>query len=220
MAQKSLRIAASLAAAPLDRLGETVLALENAGVDSIHFDIEDGSFVPMMTLGTKIIGDLRPYTRLPFEAHLMMVNPEWILEDVAGMGANRISVHYEACAYPRRILRKIVSLGAAAGIAINPATPLPDLEYLLPELSFVVVLTTEPESGECALIPEALGKVRAGKRMPRLAGLEWTVDGGVRAENIRAVAAAGADTVVIGRALLAGGQIGENVAAIRSAAAS
>jgi len=106
-----LRISPSLAAAPLDRLGQVVLALEKGGADYIHFDIEDGSFVPVMTLGTKIITDLRSFTQLPFDVHLMMVNPEWILPELVQSGADRVSVHYEACPYPRRVLRQIVSLG-------------------------------------------------------------------------------------------------------------
>ena len=104
-----VRISPSLAAAPLDRLGQVVIELETAGADFIHFDIEDGSFVPVLTLGTKMILDLRRFTRLPFDVHLMMVNPEWILPELVQSGANRVSVHYEACPYPRRVLRQIVS---------------------------------------------------------------------------------------------------------------
>src|SRR3972149_1573793 len=112
----TVRFAPSLASAPLDRLGQVIIELERAGVDSFHFDIEDGCFVPMMTLGTKIISDIRPLTKLPFDVHLMMVNPEWILADLVRMGANRISVHYEACLYPRRVLRQIASSGTSAGL--------------------------------------------------------------------------------------------------------
>ena len=119
----TVRISPSLAAAPMDRLGKVVNDLESSGADYIHFDIEDGSFVPVMTLGTKLIQDLRGFTNLPFDVHLMMVNPEWILPELVNFGANRISVHYEACPYPRRVLRQIVSLGADAGIAFNPDHP-------------------------------------------------------------------------------------------------
>ncbi|MDH5508432.1 MAG: ribulose-phosphate 3-epimerase, partial [Anaerolineae bacterium] len=145
----SIRIAASLASAPMDRLGQVVKDLELSGVDYIHFDVEDGVFVPVMTLGTRLIQNLRNLTDLPFDVHLMMVDPEWLLPDLVKFGANRISVHYEACRYPRRVLRHIAALGASPGLAINPATPLPDLSYLLPYLSFVVILTTEPEFPDC-----------------------------------------------------------------------
>ena len=201
----------------MDRLAQVVAELEAAQVDIIHFDIEDGSFVPMMTLGTKIIADLRPLTQRPFDVHLMMVNPEWILEDLVGWGVQRISVHYEACPYPRRTLRRIVSLGAEAGIAFNPATPLPDLHYLLPYLSFIVILTTEPEYPDSPFLPEVLSKVRLGKSDAALHGIEWVVDGGITPDNLPRVLQAGADTVVIGRAVFKNGEIQHNIQALRSA---
>jgi len=180
----TIRISPSLASAPMDRLGQVIFELEEAGADYIHFDIEDGSFVPVMTLGTKIIPDLRRFTRLPFDVHLMMVNPEWILPDLTASGANRISVHYEACPYPRRVLRRITSLGALAGLAFNPATPLPDLTYLLPYLSFVVILTTEPELPNSPFLPEVLEKVRRGRQAKGQEGIEWVVDGRHAGEHI------------------------------------
>ena len=214
----SIHISPSMAAAPMDRLGQTVFELEKAGADSIHFDIEDGSFVPVMTLGTRIIRDLRSLTRLPFDVHLMMVNPEWILPELVAHGANRISVHYEACPYPRRVLRQIVSLGAQAGIAFNPATPLPDLAYLSPYLSFVVILTTEPEIPNCPFLPEVLDKVREGRQVQGQERIGWVVDGGVSAGNLSHIVEAGADTVVVGRAVFCEGKIFENMAALRVAA--
>ena len=214
----SLRIAASLASAPMDRLGQVIEELETAQVDLIHFDIEDGSFVPAMTLGTKIVADLRPLTKLPFDVHLMMVNPEWLLPDLVDFGAQRISVHFETCLYPRRVLRQIVSLGAQAGIAFNPATELPDLRYLLPYLSYVVILTTEPEIPDCPFLPEILDKVRLGKGVPSLGKLDWVADGGIKPENLADVVQAGVDTVVVGRSVFAQGKITENVRRLRAAA--
>lgn len=213
-----LRIAPSLASAPMPHLSRVIADLEAAGADYIHFDVEDGSFTPVMTLGTKIIADLRPLTRLPFDVHLMMVNPEWILPDLAAYGANRISVHYEACPYPRRVLRQIVSLGAQAGLAFNPATPIPDLSYLVPYLSFIVVLTTEPEMPDCPFLPEVLEKVREGKQAAGQRRCEWVVDGGVSAENLSQIQKAGADTIVVGRTVFKEGKITENMAALRAAA--
>ena len=211
----SVRIAPSLAAAPLDRLGKVVIELETAGADYIHFDIEDGSFAPVMTLGTKMISDLRRITRLPFDVHLMMVNPEWILPEIVRFGANRVSVHYEACPYPRRVLRQIVSLGAKAGLAFNPATPIPDLAYLLPYLSYIVVLTTEPEIPDAPFLPEVVEKVREGRQAKGMESIEWVVDGGLNSWNLSQVVAAGADTVVIGRAVFKDDKILENMAALR-----
>jgi ribulose-phosphate 3-epimerase len=213
-----MRISASLASAPLHRLEKTVQELESAGVDLVHFDIEDGSFVPCMNLGTRLIGELRPLTSLPFDVHLMMVRPEWLLPDLARMGANRVSVHLEACEYPRRVLRTITSLGMQAGLAFNPATPLPDLHYLLPHLSFVVILTTEPEIPDSPYLPDILEKVRAGKAAWESEPLEWVVDGAVTADNVAQVLQAGADTVVVGRGIFAGASIEHNVRALRAAA--
>jgi ribulose-phosphate 3-epimerase len=212
-----IRIAPSLAAAPLYRLGEVVRLLDEAGADFIHFDIEDGSFVPVMTLGTKLIADLRPLTRRPFDVHLMMVQPEWLIPQLAREGADRISVHYEACPYPRRTLRMITEAGAAAGLAFNPATPIPDLRDLLPYLRFVVVLTTEPEIPDPMFLPHALEKIRRGKQASGMEGLEWVADGGLKPENVRQAAEAGADTLVIGRSVFREGQIAENLSALRRA---
>jgi ribulose-phosphate 3-epimerase len=128
----TLRIVPSLASAPLDRLGAAVQELEAAGVDALHFDIEDGSFVPVMTLGTKIISDLRPLTALAFDVHLMMLNPSG--SSLAAIGIDRL-VHYEACPYRRRVLRQIAFL-AFPGLAFN--RPPCRLSYLHPYLSFLL----------------------------------------------------------------------------------
>ncbi len=213
----TVRLSPSLAAAPLGGLAQTVQELEAAGADMIHFDVEDGVFVPAMNLGTKMIADLRPLTRLPFDVHLMMVNPEWIVPQLARDGADRIAVHYEACPYPRRTLRLIAEAGASAGLAFNPATPLPDLRYLRPYLSFVVILTSEPETPSATYLPTVLDKIEQAKGLPGLEGLEWVADGGLNAENLWQAVRAGAGTLVVGRAAFQGGQVTANVAGLRAA---
>jgi ribulose-phosphate 3-epimerase len=215
-----MHISSSLASAPLHHLEHTVNELEAAHVDFLHFDVEDGSFVPCMTLGTKLISDLRRRTELPFDVHLMMFNPEWLIPELAGIGADRISVHYEACPYPRRVLRRIADLGIAAGLALNPATTLPELRYLAPYLSFVLILTTEPEIPDAPFLPQVLDKVRHGKSALGGSDMEWVVDGGVHTENIAQVVQAGADTVVVGRGLFNEAGIGQNVQVLRAAAGS
>jgi ribulose-phosphate 3-epimerase len=212
-----MRLYPSLAAAPQAALGETVHRLEQAGVDALHFDLEDGSFVPVMTLGAKIISDLRPLSRLPFDVHLMMVSPEWIVPELARAGANRLSVHYEACLYPRRVLRAIHDLGVEAGLAFNPATPVPDLAYLKPYLRFVLLLTSEPELPSPVYLPQVLEKVRQNKGRPGYEDLEWVVDGGLDASNLGKAAAAGADAAVIGRAFFDGDDLKENAVRLRAA---
>ncbi len=214
---RALRISPSLAAAPLGQLAQLVHELEAAGADMIHFDVEDGVFVPAMTLGTKMIGDLRPLTRLPFDVHLMMINPEWIVPQLVRDGADRIAVHYEACPYPRRTLRLIAEAGALAGLAFNPATPLPDLGYLRPYLGFVLVLTSEPELPAPAYLADALRKLERAKALAGPQGPEWAADGGLNPENLCDAVRAGADTLVVGRAAFQGGQIAANLARLRAA---
>jgi len=209
------KISPSLASTPLLDLKTAVQDLVESGVDYIHFDIEDGSFVPVMTLGTKILADLRPVTDLPFDVHLMMVNPDWLIPELIQDGADRISIHYEACPYPRKTLRLIVDGGCSAGLAFNPATPIPDLEYLAHYLSFLVILTTEPEGPDCPFLPAVLNKVKEGKKNQYLKDLEWVVDGGVNSDNIQEVIRAGADTVVVGRAAFQGGKISQNISKLR-----
>lgn len=213
-----MRLYPSLAAAPLDRLGETIRQVEQVGVDALHFDIEDGSFVRVMTLGTKLISELRPLTRLPFDVHLMMVDPEWILPELVHAGVQRLSVHHEACPYPRRVLRAIHDLGAQPGLAFNPATPIPDLAYLQPYLAFVLILTTEPEIPDPVFLPTVLDKVRKHKGRAGTEGVEWVVDGGLSADNLPEVVRAGADAAVVGRAFFRGGDIKANAARLRAVA--
>ena len=210
-----IEIAPSIASGPLVNLQETILELERAGASMLHFDIEDGSFVPEMNIGIKVIGELRPLSNLPFDVHLMVNNPEWLIPELALMGADQVSVHYEACPYPRRILRLIVDAGMRAGLAFNPKTPIPDLEYCLPYLSFVVVLTTEPEHEDCPFLPDVLRKITDGKRQPELDGVSWVADGDISAENVSRAVAAGADRLVIGRGIFRDGRMSENMAEIQ-----
>lgn len=212
----TVKISPSLAAAPLTRLEEVVTALEAGGADYIHIDIEDGSFVPVMTLGTRLIPELRPLTRLPFDMHLMMVEPEWLIPQLVEWGADRIAVHLEACPYPRRTLGLIDRLGAQAGLALNPVTPTPELTYLAPFLKFVILLSTEPEVEDCPFIPQVLDKLRQAKQTPGAEALEWVVDGGVSQQNVKEVVAAGADTVVVGRSAFKDGQVQKNLETLRS----
>ena len=214
-----VRLSPSLASAPLACLVETVGLLEEAGADLLHFDLEDGNFVPVMNLGTRLIQEMRPLTRLPFEVHLMMVNPEWIIPQLARLGVQRISVHSEACPYPRRTLGLIASHGIQAGLAFNPKTDIPPLDYCRPFLSFILLLTTEPEAETCAYLPQVLDKLRASRLRPDLAGVEWSVDGGITANNAAEVVQAGANILVSGRSVFQDGSIGENLRSLRQAAA-
>ena len=214
-----MKIFPSLGAAPLTNLAGLVNELVSAGADGVHFDIEDGVFMPMMSLGTRLIAQLRPLTTLPFDVHLSMVNPEWILPELAAMGANHVAVHSEACGYPHRTLRLIHERGMRSGLAFNPATPLPDLRYLLPVLDYVLILTTDPEYPGATFLPEVLGKIRLGRGMlPGDSAIEWIVDGGVDEHNLPLIVKSGATGIVTGRSAFQGGRIEENLTRLRQAA--
>ena len=213
-----VKVAPSISSGPLVHLQETIQVLETAGADYIHFDIEDGCFVPAMNLGVKVIRELRALAALPFDVHLMMVNPEWLLPQLAEYGANRVSVHYEACEYPRRTLGLIARHNMQAGLAFNPKTPLPPLQQYLPYLSFVVILTTEPEASDCTYLPAVLQKVRDGKAQPGLEKVEWVVDGGITSQNAREAVLAGADVLVSGRGVFGSGELAHNIRQLKVAA--
>jgi len=206
-----VKIAPSIASGPLIHLADTIRTLENAGADIIHFDIEDGCFVPEMTIGIKVIKELRPLTNLPFDVHLMTREPEWLIPLLAEMGVNMASVHFEACPYPRRTLGIIHESGMQAGLAFNPKTPVPTLQHYLPFLSFVLILTSEPENTNCAYLPSILKKVDRGKKQKGIEKVLWEVDGGFTAENISDAVVVGADIVVSGRGVFLEGSIEKNI---------
>lgn len=210
-----IKIASSLAAARQNNLEATIRDLEQSGVDIIHFDIEDGNFVPVMNLGVRMIKDLRSVSILPFDVHLMMNNPEWIIPELADMGVDMISVHFEACPYPRRTLGIIRQHNMEAGLAFNPKTPLPSLEHYLPFLNFVLVLTTDPEERECTYLPSVLKKIPEGKQQPHLENIIWEVDGGFTKNNISDAKNAGADIVVSGRGIFNDRPIIENIQSLK-----
>ncbi len=212
-----IKIAPSLAASSQLNLKQTVEDLVNAGADIIHFDIEDGNFLPVMTLGVRMVKDLRPLTKLPFDVHLMMNTPEWLIPELKEMGADMVSVHYEACPYPRRTLGIIHKAGMMAGLAFNPATPLPPLQHYLPFLSFVLILTTEPEAKIATYLPSVLEKVTEGKKQPGLENVQWEVDGGFVSNNILDAKHAGADIIVTGRGVFENNQINLNIRQLRVA---
>jgi ribulose-phosphate 3-epimerase len=212
-----IRIAPSLAASSQLNLKLTIEELEKAGADIIHFDIEDGNFLPVMTLGVRIVKDLRLLTNLPFDIHLMMNTPEWLIPDLKEMGVDMVSVHYEACPYPRRTLGLIHQAGMLAGLAFNPATPLPSLKHYLPFLSYVLILTTEPEARVCSYLPSVLDKVVQGKKQPGLEKVQWEVDGGFTLDNIIDAKRSGADIVVAGRGVFVDNQIRLNMKKLHDA---
>lgn len=217
MKNTMIKLSPSLASASFLDLQNTVRQLEKAGADYLHFDVEDGCFVKEMRLGIKVIQDLRAITDLPFDVHLMMVDPEWIVPVLAKMGVELLSVHFEATEYPRRTLGIIQDAGMKAGLAFNPKTAIPDLSFYFPYLHFVNVLTTEPEVKNCAYLPQVLTKVRQVKSAYAAQGVLCEVDGGFSPENVLDAIHAGADIIVAGRGIFGDSEIENNLRAMKSA---
>ncbi len=193
----------SILSADFTRLGEQIAACEAAGADWIHVDVMDGHFVPNLTMGPFIVEACRRVTRLPLDVHLMVTNPETLLEPFARAGATNLTVHIETCLQPVETLAKIKALGAKAGLTLNPATPASALVPYLPLADLVLVMTVPPGYSGQVFMPEMAAKVAELRRMlDDLASPAWLeVDGGITAQTILPVRAAGADAFVAAKAI-------------------
>lgn len=198
-----IKIAPSILAADFARLGDQVREAEAAGADYIHVDVMDGHFVPNITLGPVVVEAIRPLTRLPLDVHLMIAAPDRYLADFARAGANILTVHQEASVHLHRTVQAIHHLGVKAGVAINPATPLPHLEEILPFADLILLMTVNPGFGGQAFIETMIPKIARLRRMIDERGLqcELEVDGGISPETAPRVIAAGAHVLVAGSAI-------------------
>jgi len=198
-----IRIAPSILSADFGRLADEVRAVEAAGADWIHVDVMDGRFVPNITIGPLVVEAVRRVTRLPIDAHLMIVEPERYVEAFAKAGADLISVHAEVSPHLHRTIQAIRAAGARPSVALNPSTPLDCLEYVLGDVDMVLLMTVNPGFGGQSYIPAVTEKVRRLRRMADERGqeLEIQVDGGVRASTVGEVARAGANVFVAGTAV-------------------
>ena len=201
---KKIMLAPSILSANFAKMGEEVRSMEECGADIIHYDVMDGVFVNNITFGLKMLQDIRPYTRLPIDAHLMIVSPEKYVERFAKAGADYITVHYEACKENlRQVLELIRSTGAKCGAVINPDTPVEKIKDVIPLCDMVLVMSVFPGFGGQKFIPSALDKLREIREI--IDGLDkeilLEVDGGVTADNVAEIKAAGADVIVAGSAV-------------------
>ena len=197
------RIVASALGADHARLGEAAAALEAAGVDGIQWDVMDGRFVPNLTVGPAVVAACRPHTGLPFEAHLMVEDPDPWVEPFVGAGCATVIVHAEAARHLHRTLARIRSLGAAAGVALNPATPLEAVRHVLHAVDLLLVMTVDPGFGGQAYLAPMERKIAEARDLLDREGLEAAleVDGGIGPATIGGARRAGADTFVAGSAI-------------------
>jgi ribulose-phosphate 3-epimerase len=208
-----MKFAPSILTADLARLKEAIEEAEAAGVDWIHLDVMDGVFVPNLTFGPILVEAVRRVTRLPLDVHLMIVNPERYLEDFARVGADVITVHFEATPHAHRAVQKVKELGKKAGLAINPATPLSAFEALLPELDLALLMSVNPGFGGQKYIPQSTERLRRLKAMRDALNPACLieVDGGVNRATVAEVYRAGADVAVAGSALFNDKPVKENL---------
>ena len=213
-------IAPSILSAAGARLGEEINAVEKAGADWIHVDVMDGHFVPNITMGPALISSLRKTTRLPFDVHLMIENPDSYIESFAQAGADIITVHVEAARHLHRTINLIKKLGKKAGVSLNPATPLALIEEILPDIDLLLIMTVNPGFGGQQFIQNMLPKItKAANLLSALPNkLLLEVDGGVNLQNIKAIAQAGAQVLVAGNAVFNTADYDKTIAELKAAA--
>ncbi|WP_042210847.1 ribulose-phosphate 3-epimerase [Paenibacillus borealis] len=213
-----IKLAPSILAADFSALGSEIQAIDSSGADLVHIDVMDGQFVPNLTLGPDIIRAIRPYTRLCFDVHLMIAEPQRYISNFAAAGADILTVQAEACTHLHRTVQEIKAAGLKAGVALNPATPLSVLDHILEDIDLVLLMSVNPGFGGQSFIPSVMGKIKALRRtldtLDRRIDLE--VDGGIKLSNAREVVEAGADVIVAGSALFKTGGLRDNVERFRS----
>jgi ribulose-phosphate 3-epimerase len=222
MSKQSPVIAPSILSADFARLGEDTAAVLAAGGDWVHFDVMDNHYVPNLTMGPMVLKALRGYgITAPIDVHLMVKPVDRIAPDFARAGASLVSFHPEASEHVDRTIGLIRDSGCQAGLVFNPATSLDCLDYVLDKLDLVLIMSVNPGFGGQKFIPMALEKLRRVRRMIDERGLDvrLEIDGGVNADNIGAIAAAGADTFVAGSAIFGAADYAAEIAAMRAAIA-
>ncbi|HXN86343.1 MAG TPA: ribulose-phosphate 3-epimerase [Candidatus Binataceae bacterium] len=211
------KIAPSVLAADFNRMGEEIRAVERAGADLIHFDVMDGHFVPNISMGVPVLQAIRKITTLPLDAHLMISEPEKYLEVFVKSGADSISVHCEVCPDIPKIAKRIRGLGARASIGINPETAIDRVIAAAEHLDMILIMSVHPGFGGQEFIPASLQKLREVRRELGRRGIsiDVEIDGGIKADNIADVKAAGANVFVSGSGIFGEKDYGKTIAEMR-----
>lgn len=210
-----VKIAPSILAADFADLKNEIIRLTEANADAVHLDVMDGNFVPNLTFGPCVVKAIRPYTKLPFDVHLMVENPDEMIEWFALAGADYITVHAEVCPHLDKTLDAIHSLGLKAGVSLNPSTSENVLEYVLDKLDLILVMTVNPGFGGQQFMNNQLEKITKIRKLIGSRDIILSVDGGINPMTAAEAAAAGADMLVAGTAVFAGGDYLKNINALR-----
>lgn len=212
-----IKLAPSILSADFTRLLEDVKKVEKAGCEYLHIDVMDGHFVPNITLGPGIVKSLRKDVNMVFDAHLMIENPDNYIKEFADAGCDIIVVHQEACTHLHRTIQNIKSHGIKAGVALNPATPIETIKYVLQDVDMVLLMSVNPGFGGQSYIPVVTEKIKELKALIDEMNLDIDieVDGGVKPSNIAEVVNAGANVIVAGSAIFNAGNIDEAVKSLR-----
>lgn len=218
--RRPVLIAPSILSADFGRLAEEVSAAEAAGADLVHVDVMDGRFVPNLTIGPVVVEAVRRATKLPLDVHLMIVEPERYLDDFRKAGADILTVHAEACPHLHRTIQHIRSTGAKPSVALNPATPLSAVEWVLEDLSMVLLMSVNPGFGGQHYVPQVTRKIAELKATvdARKLTLDIEVDGGIKPDNVAEPAQAGANVFVAGSAVFGEKDYARVIRALRGGA--
>jgi ribulose-phosphate 3-epimerase len=212
------KIAPSILSANFACLEGEVKKVEKAGADLIHVDVMDGHFVPNITIGPIVVKAIRPITKLPLDVHLMIENPEKYINSFIDAGADYLTVHVEACIHLHRILQAIRERKIRAGVALNPHTPLSSIEDVLPNLDLILIMSVNPGFGGQKFIPQSIDKLQRVQKLLKERGMEHIqveVDGGVKLDNIKKIAQAGAEILVSGSGIYKTSDPAETIRAMK-----